>query len=419
MNLCELYSLTLGERITRPYLNPIFYPLPFGKYIVIQGFSKPSKNWSRFNELIEFIKPSLDALDIKLVSVGGKSEENLPNCYPTAGLTSFGQLEFLIQNSIAFFGVDSIGGHIAGAFDKPRIILISNNYSANVKPFFGSPENQIIIEPPREEGEKPSFSLDEGPIKQVDEIKIETILSAINKLLNIPIPQINSIHFGDAYNSVVHEFVPNCPFNPQIAPNQIIHIRVDFLNADLSPQNYQYILQATSQRKVVIYINRAIDLNIIKQVRPNVALVVYKMPNSTTESAASEVEFIKSLKKAGFQFKIIKEYTPETLNNEQIAELKFQYLDVAPIQFVEKKNVTLDYQDNLFYRTNRTLFANGKTYFSEFAYKNDLTPDSNHCKIENNQQLSRLLLEQEYLYIYQNCEDNNVVESFSTREPIN
>lgn len=419
MNLCKLYSLTLGAKITKPYLNPVFYPLPFNKYIVIQGISKPSKNWGYWSELIEFIKPELDKQDIKLVSVGGKQEENLPNCYHTAGSTSFQQLEFIIQNAIAYVGCDSISAHFAGAFDIPRIVLVSNNHAENVKPYFGSPEKQIVIEPPREEGEKPSFMLDEGPNSQINRIPPETVIDAVNQLLGLSVKTVNSIHFGENYNSSTVEAVPDCPFTLQIPANQIIQVRLDYLN-ELTPANYQHTLQLAAQRKVMIYADKPFNLDPFKQVRQNIAAIVYRM------TEGGDIEFVKSLKRGGFQFRVVKEYlsdkeycaTKKELNGainedcavknniapltpEQIAELKFKYLDVAPIQFVEKKKVELEWRENLTYMSKRLIFSNNLIYRSKNNFKKGLTNNENQTKILDNQELKELQEEADYLYIYE------------------
>lgn len=403
MNLASLYSLTLGQKIAKPYLNPIFYPLPFEKYIVIQAKTKESKNYDYWNEVIEFIKPELDKLGINLVSVGGAPEENLPNCYPTAGGTSFPQLQYLIQNSIAYLGADSISAHIAGAFDKKRIVLVSNNYANCVSPYFGSPENQIIIEPERQNGEKPSFSLVESP-KSINTIRPERILRALKTLLDIPAPEIASLHFGDAYTSPTIEFVPNFPLNPQVAPNQVIHIRLDLLKDEIAPAHYQNILQVLSQRKCILYTNKSFNIELLKQVRPNILAFVYRMP------AQDDIEFVKTVKRAGFPLRAICEYTTPAnslygkIMADQIAELKFKYLDVAPIQFLEKKTLEMKFRENLYARSNRVIFSNNASYFSRAALEKNWMNQSNSTMIKSGEDLAELLKEPEYLYIFQKNE---------------
>lgn len=400
MNLAKLYSLTLGQKITKPYLNPVFYPLPFDNYIVIQGFTKQSKNYDYWVEIIELIKPELDKNNIQLVSVGVKGEENLPHCYHTAGNTSFQQLEYIIQNSLGYIGADSISAHIAGGFNKPLIVLTSNNYAENVCPFFGDKSIQVVLEPPREDGEKPSFSLQESP-KSINRIKPEIVIDAINRLLNLSVKNVKSVHFGEGYSQFVHEYVPNFPLNPQTAPNSIIHIRLDFLN-ELTQQNYQNTLQIAAQRKVILYTEKPFNLDIFKQVKGNISLIVYKLPtNEDNESDLKDIDFVKRIKKAGFPFTLIKEYKNDELSKENIADLKFQYLDVAPIQFVEKKKVEINYSPDLYYRSNRVIFSNNVTYFSKAAFEKNLNAPTNTARIDSEEFFKSLLDEQQYLYIYE------------------
>lgn len=423
MNIASLYALSAGQKLDKIHTLEKFYPLPFeNKYIVIQPYSKPSKTYSFWPEVIEFIHPTLEKHGYKLVQVGGKDEAPLNNCYHTQGTTNWGQLQYLIANCEMVICVDSVSAHLAGHYNKKLVDLISNNFRACVEPFYGDKDKQIILEPDRT-NRNPSFLLDEGPKKQVDEIKIEQVVESIGKLLNLEFPKINSIHFGDNYNSPTIEFSPDCPFTLQIPANQIIQIRLDYLN-ELTPINHQYALQLAAQRKVLIYTDKPFNLDPFKQVRPNIAAIVYKLQESGHNAAKSgqeenvdEINFVKSLKRGGFQFRVVKEYSNAakssenevdlaTLTPEQIAELKFKYLDVAPIQFVEKKKVELDFVENMMYISKRLIFSNNLIYRSKNNFKKGLTNNENQTKILDNQELKELQEEADYLYIFQKQSNN-------------
>lgn len=399
MNLIELYSCTLSQKITKPYLNPIYYPIPFDKYIVIQAKTKESKNYDYFCEIIEFIKPELEKQNIHLVSVGGKPEENLLHCYPTAGQTSFNQLEYIIQNSIGYIGADSISSHIAGAYNKPLIVLISNNYAENVRPFWGDKSKQIIIEP-EWNGKKPSFSFQENP-KIINTIKPEKILEAINQLFKIESPQIKSIYFGNAYSTQTIDILPNMVLSPQSLSHIVPNLRLDWTS---DPIDYNIILHNLSQRKFVIITNRTINLAVLKQVRPNVAAIIYQMPQD------DDIEFIHAIKRAGFQLRVTKEFWKDDISDCDLKnkqnELKFKYLDIIPIQFIERTVPKISYQEKLNYRSNRIILSNNQQYSSEMAYKANLLSQNNTQKIENEEQFNQLLKENEYLYIYEKPKNN-------------
>lgn len=391
MHFLENYALQLGQKISQPFICETFFPLPFKKYLVIQPFSKSSKNYDLWSEVIDFISPELEKLEIKIVQVGGPNEKPLPHCYNTSGSTTFNQMAYIIKNSIGYIGADSIGAHFSGYYNIPLLTLVSNNYIECVRPFFGDKDKQIILEPKRDG--KPSFSLEEFP-KSINLIKIETILSSIEKLFKIKMPQIKTIHIGSDYHESTVLYVPNFQINLQIINSAPIHVRFDYLN-ELTPINYQHTLQLAAQRKVIIYTDKPFNLDPFKQVRQNIAAIVYRMGEQ------DDIDFVKSLKRGGFQHRVVKEYTPETLSLEQIAALKFKYLDVSPIQFVEKKKTTLDFKDGLMYISKRIVFSNNMIFRSKNSFEKGLTEKENQLNIPDIETLKNLEKEAEYLYIYQ------------------
>lgn len=395
MNIAELYSLTAAQKLDKIYTLEKFYPLPFEKYIIIQPWSKPSKCYSYWQEVIDAIYPILEQENIKIVQVGGKDEKPLNNCYHTQGKTNWGQLQYLISKSQLVLCVDSISAHLAGHYNINLIDLISNNFKECVAPYFGDKNKQIILEPDRT-AKNPSFALDEGPIKQIDEIKPEEIIGAINKLLNLTIPIPESVYFGNQYTNPLIEILPNLILNPELHKDKIIQIRCDYLpNFD-----YNYLIQNIARRKCVVIINSIIELEPLKQLRPNIAAIAYKMQK---DGGAGELEFIKKLKKLGVQFRLIKEYSiSNPMTEKEIADLKFIYLDIAPIQFIklEKKDVQL--QEKLKYVSNRNIYSKEQVFLSEAALKLNLPSNSNTQIIDSQEFLDKLNWEAEYYYFYKN-----------------
>ena len=65
MHLIEQYSLAMGARINKPFIETSYYPLPFERYIVIEnGFEVKSRIYGMWPDIIASIKPDLDEKNI-------------------------------------------------------------------------------------------------------------------------------------------------------------------------------------------------------------------------------------------------------------------------------------------------------------------------------------------------------------------
>ena len=202
MHLLTKYSLESGQKIGKIHVYEKYYPLPINKYIIIQPWSKPSKNYSYWDEILSILYPILNKNNIYIVQVGGEKEEPLKFCINTQGTTSFGQLEYLISKSMLVLSTDSISAHLAGHYNKHLVTLISNNYSSAVKPFFGEQNKQIILEPLVRNELKPLFTDNENGKKQIDTIPPELIINSVLKLLNLGENfNYKSISIGSNYNN--------------------------------------------------------------------------------------------------------------------------------------------------------------------------------------------------------------------------
>lgn len=240
MNLIERYALSTGLKIEKPYIYLKYFPLPFEKYITFHPFSKPSKNYDYWQDVLDDISPILESRGIKIVQIGAKEDQKYERCIRLCGITSINQAAYLVSNSLLHLSADTFSAHIAGAFDKKLVALYSNSYAANCKPYWGSPENQILIEPDRKPGEKPSFALEESP-KQINRIKSEQISNAVLKLLGIEdrMPY-ETVFVGSKYQNGIfyHTVVPNSS-GPFVKMNDI-EVRMDkhfdenFLRGQLS-----------------------------------------------------------------------------------------------------------------------------------------------------------------------------------------
>jgi ADP-heptose:LPS heptosyltransferase len=202
MHFLETHALNCGAKIDKPFIYTSFFPLPIEKYITFHSDSPATaKNYDYLQDVINIIYRPLEQHGIKIVQVGDPKDRNFSNCASLKGALNSNQLAFIIQNSMLHFGADGFPLHLAGGFDIPLVGIFVNNFINCDKPYFGSPEKQILISSyNRTENKKPSFSNDEMP-KTVNLIKPEEIAASILKLLGIDytIP-FESLFFGKKYS---------------------------------------------------------------------------------------------------------------------------------------------------------------------------------------------------------------------------
>ena len=229
MKLVENYALQVGQKIDKMWTLEKYFPLPFNDFIIVTPFSKPSKNYSYWVEVLSLIHPIFEKNNIKILQCGGKDEPSLPFCVNLQGQTNWGQLQYLISKSKLVLSTDTAAAHLAGHYNKPLVVLISNNFKECVSPYFGDKEKQVIFEPDRST-KNPSFTLDEGENKQINEIKPEDIVKAVFKLLNIDFDYpYKTLQIGRAYNARTIESVPDQIVDfSKLGVNSLI-IRMDYL----------------------------------------------------------------------------------------------------------------------------------------------------------------------------------------------
>jgi len=358
MRLIENYALQLGQKINKIHTYEKYYPLPFDDYVLIQPFSKAAKNYEYISEVIDLIYPFLEKLGLKLVQVGGTNEKPLQKCYHTQGNTDFNQLEYLVSKAKMVISTDSLSAHLAGHYNKPLVVLISNNFKECVSPYFGDKSKQIILEPDRTK-RNPSFSLDEGPNKQLHELKPEQIASSILKLLNIEHSfEFKTLEFGPLYNTKIMEMTPTQVVNPgQFGAEKMI-VRMDFF------YNEAILIEQLKVCPCIIFTNKEINREILKAfTNQRIHQIIYILGENN-----SNPDFIKFCQSLGININII-----SYLSDESINKFKLDYCELGiihkkhilnPKDNDKYKNLNLD---NLYFKSGKTILHDNKFYAS-FAH---------------------------------------------------
>jgi len=356
MHLLERYASSCGVKIGKPYIYDSYFPVSSEKFITFQPFSKPAKNYDYWQEVIDIILPYLKQNNIDIIQIGAKEDRPINGTISVSGQTTISQAAFLIKKSIMHLGADSFAVHIASGFNKKIVALYSNNNIENVKPYWSNEKDVCLISPIFKTS-KPSYSLGENP-KNINNIKPEEIAVSILNLLNIK-HNINqkTIYFGPDYNNKTLEVIPDKPIDPKSIPIENPIIRMDYF---FNEQVLAFYLQF---KKCIIFTNKEIDPNLIRQFKSNISQVVYFIDENNNP------EFVKFLKNNGIEFTLI-----SSLKEEELNKYKLNYMDYGLIHLKEKPTKDLinlkELPNNLYYKSSTILISSEGQFASKFDWIN-------------------------------------------------
>lgn len=353
MHLLETYALSTGSKIKKPFIIKKYFPLPFSKYITIQNSSgMPGKCYDYFQEVINHLLPSLEKENIQIIQIGSKDDAPLKNAINYQGQTNLNQSAYIIENSMLHIGNDSFAVHMASAFGTPLVALYSVSSPEIAGPFWKN-SKQICLTP---QNWKPSFNPNENP-KRINEIKIEDVIKACEKLLfEKSVTSFITKFIGDKFIHPILECYPDQVIPPNFNQNEMVNIRLDYkkINA-LDP-----IIHNLATRPCCLVTDIPINLDPLLVYRKNLSMIIYDV----TEGI--DVRFIEYLNKLLIRSAIV---FKKTKNNQHLfSERKYEMIELPNL--IEEIDIDKDCEflnDNFIYRTNKILMANNHFYASRAA----------------------------------------------------
>lgn len=365
MHLLDRYALSTGSSIEKPYIYETYFPTPFEKYITFQAQSKfSSKDYSYFQDVLDFIFPVLEKYGIKIVQIGTQAEKAYKKVIDLRGQTSFNQLAYIMRRSTLHFGPDSLGVHLASTYDIPIVALYSIIQTTVAGPYFGSKDKHILFESFKDVGTgKPSYSPQENP-KSINRIKPEEVANAIFKLLNIDLQvPFKTVHTGGKYSS---SYVRQLILNSVGAinnPQDPVEIRMDlFFNEQALAQHLAYLQHA------IIITDKRIDLNLLNHFKGVIKMIGYKITNN------DEPKFIEDIINLGLPMVLISELSDEEINNKKLNYYEFG--NINPMDRFDEKLVNEIKKDKDLYYRSSLLIANEKNIYNSHASIKEQNPIS-------------------------------------------
>jgi hypothetical protein len=362
-HLIHAYGNYLGIVPTeKPILNDKFFPLPSSKYIVIHNDNKlPSKFFDYFEEVVALAKPILHQAGYQICQVGGPNDPKIlgvDNYY--LGL-SWGQSFFLIKNASLGVCIDSVIGHACSAYDVPVVSLFSHIYPNQAKPVFS--DKVVCLEPDLGD-KKPSYSAHESP-KTIRTIKVETIVQSVFDLLEIKVKlNMKTLHIGENYHEKVYEIIPDFLTDNEELKKSTMHFRMD-----LKFDEKCLAAWLSHGYKVNVISDKALNLNLLRQFKANIARITLIIKNQQTFSP----EYLKTLKAIGVSLVLIAE------TDKNISELREKLFDFAVESDDEIKPLDNIPKTAKFW-TKKIVLSNGQKYPS-IAHWHENFPLTNENKI--------------------------------------
>ena len=310
MHLVEQYALAMGARISKPFIETNYYPIPFDNYIVVEnGYSDvKSRIYGMWPDVILEIKPYLDERKIAIVQIGHQDSEQIPGSFDLRGKTTSTQQSYILKKSLLHCGTNDFLLDVASNFDVPVVAMYGNTFADVAKPYWGDESKKVILESHRD-GKKPSFLAEENP-RTINLINPEDIAYGILKLLNINKKATNKTYFvGDYYNTHILEAVPDFSPPNSFQPGMVINLRMDY-HFDL-----QNMINWSSNNKVNIFTNKVIDLNYLNAIKHNIISIQQEI---CSELNLKYLNILKTLKINCELF---------TKNERALGRLRMKYFD--------------------------------------------------------------------------------------------
>lgn len=394
-HLIESYSLQTGAKISKPFIVKNFYPTP-DKYITIHNSSgMDGKNYDYFQEVIDHILPYLNKKNIKILQIGGEEDRPLDGCMHVHGKTSYHQTAYILQNSLLHIGNDSFPVHIASAADIPIISLYSVTLPSIAGPCFNSQDvfdHKVFCFTPDFNGKKPSFNPSENP-KLINKIKIENIIEAIDKVLNLGFDKkIKTVFIGEKYKVQAIEIVPDSVIGPDFAQGFHGFLRIDLLKSEVNDAIVYHNLVSRKFGIRMSKLKKVSDLNVLFANKENIVEIVIDINDGYDK------KYIESIVNIGFKPII---YYSENDNN---------YFDMAKLDLIDlnlkffrekscnekiqnfKESIEKSQKENLWIQTHRILLSNGNVYLSEAHLKEDKPLTDKKIKLNSLTNISNMTI---------------------------
>lgn len=362
-HIIEEYSKCLGVRPGKFFINEHYFPIPYSKYITLDfDILSPADNYSYWINVVKLIRvfdPSIKIVDI---TEGRKHTADYADMC-LMDTCSYRQISYIISNSSLHLCNNLYSSHIASSYNIPTVCIFGSLLPENNKPFFSSDIDCIQAETEY----KPSYSTSD-PLDLINKIKPEDIAKSVLDKINRShdLEAYKTLKIGKYYNNKILEVIPDFTPDDDYEPERLINIRYDYIQNEES-------LEPWLQFKCNIMIETAIDINLIKKYRSNIAgMTVFCGDPSIS------IPYVNQLKALNINYNLI------CRNPKILPDIRLKFFDWNVEEYKSKFKKDLDFLEELcdtsFYDTNKKLLSKNKEYKSKAHWKH-ANSEPNHNKV--------------------------------------
>jgi len=362
MHVLESYALQDNLKIDRPFIYEKYFPMATkGKYITLDASSKEGSNkYSYWKNVLEMLSPHLKEMDITIVQLGDKSEEQIPGCYIAVGQTDNNQKAYVIKNSELHICVNNLSLQLASNYDKKIVALFSNVYYDQFKPYWSDKSKVTVLEGERK---KPSLLPDEAP-KSIDSIRPEKIVEKILwNLGKLYVSEFNTLKIGCLYGKKrIESSLSNAVADIKKLGIDTLICRLDY-NYNLDNLKTQLGFCSCS-----VVTNKPIPIDFLKQNKERIAELVYYLDDDHNP------EFARECIKIGINVGLLSKKDKETVNS-----YKIDYMDISQrigvMPRIKKEDIEeIKGKKRLFYKSTKFTIHNGRAFASRASILHNLPP---------------------------------------------
>jgi len=359
MHLIERYSLSTGLKIDNPIIAEQFYPVVHDKYVCFHASSKDNlRDYDYWSEVKLLLKPFFKKFGLKTLQIGLEKDPSLDCDIDLRGRTNMRQMAYVVKKSELFIGVDSFPAHLAGFFNKKMVSIYSNSFAACVRPYWGSPKNQKIIETERPNGEKPSFSFSENP-KTVNRIKPERIANAVLELLGVKEKlEYKTLFMGELCKENCVEVIPS-HLSGVVAEK--IDVRMD------KHHNEEVLAHILKANSVEVTTSKPISEQLLASGR--ITKIIYK-------SDKFDQDFVKLIKKHGIKNALVCT-SKKNLPSERAKLFDCLINEAQEAEIIKQNKARFEGHDltKVKVKSKKVVVCGNKTYETVYAFNGKKNPD--------------------------------------------
>tara|TARA_Y100000361_G_scaffold69343_1_gene61196 strand:- start:1500 stop:2642 length:1143 start_codon:yes stop_codon:yes gene_type:complete len=347
MHKLESFALSTASKISKPFLEKLFYPIVDKKFICVsQNSPESSKSYDYYNDVIFHIKPFLEQNEIEVIELG---QSELGQVFYSKNYKHLNRLQahYVISKSLLYVGNFNIYAHLASHCNKDIIFPSNKDYKNTFKPYWSSEDTCSILMSDSEG--KPSLHHTESP-KTINEVPPEVLACSILDKLNIDhdLGSIKTIYIGDLYGNSLIDLIPGNYSPSNLAGQNNINIRMD-KNFDL-----HFLSRCSTLSNLVLITDKVIPQVVLEGIKDNINQVSFIINKDTTE------EEVKAMQSIG------KPVTLLTQDKNNLNKIRLNLIDYPVILYERKTKKELKTKtfSDLTFLSKRNVIKDGQAFNS-------------------------------------------------------